>query len=450
MKHRKDSEADRTAVTNTAAMQGKWSTEIRHRSERSLRQNVVAGILALVVATGIGRFAYTPVLPAMLERFDLSNAIAGGLASSNYLGHLVGAVLAALVPTSRSRDVLLRTSLWTVAAATVCVGLTTDYLAWVALRFVAGLAGAGAFVLASAVMLEELSRRGHLRLSGLFYSGPGIGIAISGLLVLSLNRLLAGEPAAWRAEWVLLGVLAFVLVLPCVAWLPIGKAAHQSTGHARDSVVPKKGATGSTDGAAAGAPFALALLALAYFLEGVGYIVTGTFLPTIVESLPGLGSLGAGAWILVGLAAAPSALLWADMASRLGAATALAAAYVVQATGILLPAVSDAWWAAATSSTLFGSTFVGIAALTLTYAREVTGARRASLAIGLLTAVYGAGQVLGPLVAAHLANDAGNFGPALIAASAVVALGGLLMLVVGLFVTTSIGGRKEYVHGNKH
>ena len=431
-------------------MQSKRLTEVRHRSERSLRQNVVAGILALVVATGIGRFAYTPVLPAMLERFDLSNALAAGLASSNYLGHLVGAVLAAFVPAGRARDVLLRTSLWTVAAATVCVGLTTDYSAWVALRFVAGLAGAGAFVLASAVMLEELSRRGHLRLSGLFYSGPGIGIAISGLLVLSLNWLLAGEPAAWRAEWLLLGVLAFVLVFPCVAWLPAGKTAHQSTGYARDSVVPKKEAKGSPVRAAAGVPFTLSLLGLAYFLESVGYIVTGTFLPTIVESLPGLESLGAGAWILVGLAAVPSTLLWAGTALRLGTATALGAAYGVQAIGILLPAVSDAWWAAAASALLFGGTFVGIAALTLTYARQVTGAHRAGLAIGLLTAVYGTGQVLGPLVAAHLADDAGNFGPALIAASAVVALGGLLMPAVGLFGTTSSGSRKGFVHGNRH
>jgi MFS family permease len=366
MKYRKDSEADRPTVTNTAFMQSKWSTELRHQSERSLRQNVVAGILALVVAMGIGRFAYTPVLPAMLERFDFSNSVAGGLASSNYLGHLVGAVLAAFVPAVRARDVLLRTSLWTVAAATVCMGLTTDYSAWIALRFVAGLAGAGAFVLTSAVMLEGLSRRGHLRLSGLFYSGPGIGIATSGLLVLSLNRLLAGEPAAWRAEWVLLGVLAFVLVFPCAAWLPIGKAACQSTGHTRDSLVPKKETRGSTDRAAVGATFALALLSLAYFLEGVGYIVTGTFLPTIVESLPRLGGLGAGAWILVGFAAAPSALHWAGTDLRLGAATALGAAYIVQATGILLPAVSDAWWATAASAALFGSTFVGIAALTLT------------------------------------------------------------------------------------
>jgi MFS family permease len=176
----------------------------------------------------------------------------------------------------------------------------------------------------------------------------------------------------------------------------------------------------------------LALLCSDYFLVGAGYIVTGTFLPTIVESLPGLGSLGASAWILVGLAAAPSVLLWANMASRLGSATALAAAYVVQATGIILPAVSDAWWAAAASALLFGGTFVGIAALTLTYAREVTGGRRSGLAIGLLTAAFGVGQVLGPLVAAALAGETGGFGPALVLASAAVALGALLLPVAGL------------------
>src|SRR5215210_3990680 len=240
MKQHKYSAADWPAVTNIAAMQSKWSTAVRYRLERSLWQNVVAGILALVVATGIGRFARTPVLPAMQERFDLFNGVASGLASSNYLGRLVGAVLVSFVPAGWVRHVLLRTNLWTVAAATVCVGLTTGYLAWVALRFVAGLASAGVFVLASAVMLEELSRRGHIRLSGLFYSDPGIGIAASGLLVLSVNRLLPGEPAAWRVEWVLLGILAFVLVLPCVVADRKGRSAKRRP-HGRQRCVEERG-----------------------------------------------------------------------------------------------------------------------------------------------------------------------------------------------------------------
>ena len=420
---------------------------IRHRPGRSLSQNLVAGVLALVIAMGIGRFAYTPILPAMQARFDLSNAAAATLASSNYLGYLLGAVLAAFVPAGRPQDMVLRSSLWTVAATTVLVGLTTDFPAWFALRFVAGLAGAGVFVLGSAVVLEELLRRGRLGLSGIIYSGPGIGIALSGIVLLLLNGLLAGDPTAWRADWLLLGILAFALVFPCAAWLPFGKASDQRSGRVTGDAAPMKEKVAVSDPAATGAIFALALLALAYFLEGIGYIVTGTFLPTIVESLPGLGGLGAGAWILVGLAAAPSTVLWALAASRSGAVVALAVAFALQAAGILLPVVSSAWWVAAGSTVLFGGTFTGISALTLTYARRLTGTPGSGRTIGFLTAVYGVGQVLGPLVAARLTIGADRFGPALVAASVAVTLGALLMPVVGLVGMINARHRKECVNG---
>jgi predicted MFS family arabinose efflux permease len=97
-------------------------TEARPGLGRELRRSLVAGILALVVALGIGRFAYTPILPAMQERFDLSNAAAGTLASSNYLGYLLGALLAAFMPAGRARDSLLRASLLVAAVSTLFVG----------------------------------------------------------------------------------------------------------------------------------------------------------------------------------------------------------------------------------------------------------------------------------------------------------------------------------------
>jgi predicted MFS family arabinose efflux permease len=275
------------------------------------------------------------------------------------------------MPAGRARDSLLRASLLVAAVSTLFVGLTASFPVWLILRLAAGLASAGVLVLGSAVMLQELSRRGQLRLSGIFYSGPGIGIALSGLLVLPFNALLGGEPATWRADWLLLGAVALVLMVPCMAWLPGSAAAEETTGNAgsvTSGVEPE-----TENPMPAGVKLAIVLLCLAYFLAGAGYIVTGTFLPTIVEYIPGLGGLGAGAWVLVGLAAAPSTVLWTRIASRAGSVAALVAAYAVQATGILLPALSGAKWAAACSALLFGGTFVGIAALTLTYAREVTG-----------------------------------------------------------------------------
>jgi len=442
-------------AVDTVIMEGTEKAGTWPEPGRPLGRILAAGVIALVVAMGIGRFAYTPILPAMQERFGLSNAAVGALASSNYLGYLMGALLAAFVPPGRPRDALLKSGLWAAAASTILMGLTAHFPAWFALRFVAGLAGAGVFVLGSAVVLEEVSWRGRQGLSGVLYSGPGLGIALSGFAVLSLNGLPAGEGAAWRVGWLVLGAAALVLVFPCLAWLPSGGAGRRSPRDPGDGPLLAENEVGSADrratGASAGvrAGAALALLGVAYFLEGIGYIVTGTFLPAIVEDLPGLGGFGAGAWILVGLAAAPCTVLWGVLAARVGAVAAIAAAFALRALGIALPALSSAPWAAAGSAVLFGGTFTGITAMTLPYARGLAGASGSGRAIGLLTAVYGVGQVLGPLVAAYLTGESGGFGFALLAASGAVAVGGLLMPAVAL-ASCGSEGAKICANGGGH
>jgi nitronate monooxygenase len=229
-----------------------------------------------------------------------------------------------------------------------------------------------------------------------------------------------------------LGLLAFVLVFPCVTWLPTGEAVRCSTGRARGNATLEKGTQGTTKRVDTGATLALALLSLAYFLEGIGYIVTGAFLPIIVEDLPGLDGLGTGVWILVGLAAVPCTVLWAGVEARSSATGTLDIAFTLQDAGILLPTGSSAWWAAAGSAVLFGGKFTCITALTLTYAQETAGPGGSGLAMGLLTVLYGVGQLLGSIIPARLADVAGGLGTALVAASAVVTLGGLLMPAVGL------------------
>jgi MFS family permease len=172
-----------------------------------------------MVAIGIGRFAYTPALPIMQQTFGLATAAAGDLASINYLGYLARAIFAGLVPAGRVRGRLLRTSLLLVSASTAAMAATTAFPVWLALRLLSGLAGAGVFVLASSAVLEELSRLGGTKLSGWFYSGVGLGIALSGLVVMPLNAfILQGQ--AWWLDWLLLGFLATVLVVPCWTWLP--------------------------------------------------------------------------------------------------------------------------------------------------------------------------------------------------------------------------------------
>jgi predicted MFS family arabinose efflux permease len=376
---------------------------------------LLGGILALAAAMGIGRFAYTPLLPAMREAAGLDPTQAGLLAAANYAGYLAGALLAAVaVPVSERTRVFLVSAI-TVAVTTALMAVTTGLALWSVVRFIAGLASAGVLVIATGLVLDDLRQQGRVSLSGWLFSGVGLGIVVSGGVV----RLTAGA-LGWRGDWLLLGLLATVAIYPCWRWLPRATranapAATSTPAPARDRPVPVPHFP----------------LFAAYFLEGIGYIVTGTFLVAIVDDTPELRGIGADVWIVVGLAVIPSAAIWGALAGRAGYARALAGAYALQAIGIALPIAGGAG-AAFVSAVLFGGTFAGITALTLTLAGHLAPSRSARL-IGLLTAVFGVGQMIGPVLAGFIASRAQSFTPALAVASALVLAGGVLMAALQPF-----------------
>ena len=397
-------------LPDSAISIGGASTMALAATKTTLLRPILGGILGLAAAMGIGRFAYTPILPAMQQAARLDTAQAGFLASANYAGYLVGALLIVVaVPVGARRNVLA-VSLVTVVATTALMASTTHPVVWGAVRFLSGLASAGVFVLASGLVLDLLRRAGQAARSGWLYTGPGLGIAVSGLVV-----RVAGRALGWRGDWLVLALLATAAAYSSWRWLPCGDGAGKPVAAPQPMRIP-------------GSPAALPLLFAAYTLEGVGYIVTGTFLVAIVERMPGLEGWGASVWIVVGLAALPASVLWATSARHLGYPRALALAYFVQACGILLPMLGSAV-AAVAAALLFGGTFLGISALTLALAGHLAPHGSARL-IGMLTVAYGLGQVIGPVLAGLLVTRTGSFGPALLAASAIVLLGAGLMLAL--------------------
>jgi predicted MFS family arabinose efflux permease len=385
---------------------------------------LTGGIAALVIAMGVGRFAFTPILPVMQAGAGLTPEAAGLLASLNYLGYFLGALTAGLVPHGPRRTAVFRAALVVSVVTTAAMGLAGAPAAWGALRLISGLASAVLFILGSAVVLDALARGGRDRLAGWLFTGVGLGIAGSGLFV-----ALATGPLGWRGDWLGLGAICAVLALP--AWTGVrDRTGPEEEPKAASAPAPRPLAAG-------GAP--LALLTLAYFLEGAGYIVTGTFLVAILKTDPATAAVGEVAWMAAGLAAMPSGVLWAWVGRRIGPWRGLMAAHLVQAAGIVLPLAGGGAVVGLVAAVLYGATFIGIVTLALGLARTLSGGGAgATRAIGMLTAAYGLGQILGPLPAGMVAAHTGRYDLALAGAAAVVILG-----VVALVAGARLAGRRH-------
>jgi MFS family permease len=366
------------------------------RVPRSPWGHVLQVAAALAASMGVGRFVYTPILPLMHAQAGLSTSAGASLATANYVGYLIGALAGILLPSLvRSRPVL-RGSLILLIATLAAMPLTHEVPAWWVLRLLAGVASALVFVIAVSSLLSNL--RGHpAHLPGWGFGGVGAGIALSGLLILLLRSV--GD---WRSAWWAAAALAAVL------------AASAWTLHPEHSPERVTGAVSA--GWSARRPRTLrwfGALFASYTLEGVGYIIAGTFLVAAIQQTSP-GWIGSAAWVLAGLAAAPSAAACAWLGRRWSRPDVLLAALVVQAVGIALPAVAGDVVAALISAALFGATFLGIATIAL-----ATGAHlRFPHSVALLTVGYAVGQILGPLIVTPLLHH--GYHQALLLAAVVV------------------------------
>jgi MFS family permease len=364
---------------------------------------------------GVSRFAYTALLPSLQKALGFDDASSGLIASANLTGYLAGVLWARHTPPGAPRRWLLRTGLALSAFTTGAVGALGGVAAWIAFRFAAGVASGLVFVLTSALVLEGLPQ-GRERLAGLHYGGVGVGMALSGALAAFVG------PLGWQLPWLLLMFLCLGLAAPV---LLVGPPLVVAPSAAQEPARP------SGD-----VPFGR--LALAYGLQGLGYIVSGTFAVRAVQQTPGLAAWAPWVWVVTGLAAAPSAWFWAAASQRLGARRALITAHLLQAVGMALPALFASAAAAVVGAFLFGGTFMGIVTMALEAGRRLMP-QAVARAVGSLTAVYGVGQIVGPLGAGWMSRALGDPRPAVLAAAGAVALGGLVL----------VGGRRAPAEGGR-
>ncbi|MBN8929241.1 MAG: YbfB/YjiJ family MFS transporter [Rhodospirillales bacterium] len=368
----------------------------------------LAGMAALASGMGIGRFVYTPILPAMAEGLGLASTSAGLIASANFVGYLAGALLAA-TPLPGARRTWFLGALAVGALSTILMGMVGTMPAFLALRCVGGVASAIVLVIGSVLVLDALAAVGRSRLAPLHFAGVGVGIVVSALVVSGLEA--AGQ--GWRALWIGAGVAA-ALAVPVAVWgLP-----------AREAAAPPVPSGGAPGGVRRGP---VAALAVCHGLFGFGYIVTATFLVAVVRASPGARAFEALVWPVVGLAAALSVLLWGRLGARIGVLPLYGAACLVEAVGVAVGGFWPTPAGALLSALLLGGTFMGITALGFSAARALAPGEERRVS-ALITAAFGLGQIVGPVLAGWLLDRAGGFAlPSGIAAGALV-VGGIMAL----------------------
>lgn len=388
-----------------------------------------AGLVSLAVAMGIGRFAFTPLLPIMLAERSVDLPGASLLASANYFGYLVGALALTFQPwiwrrfgwaSSVNGPRLVRGGL--VATALLTLGMAVHLPAtWTVLRFAAGVASAVVFLYTSGWCLEQLARRGRPEMGALIYVGPGAGIVASGLAATALVQLQAPAAAGWLTFGVLAALLTAGIWRVVDSRRSIAAAATSSAGSGAATAPVRAGRTEA------------GLLTLAYGIAGIGYIITATFLPVIArQALPGSPWLDL-FWPLFGAGVMAGAVVASRLRSGADLRVRLAWCYALQAIGVAASLVSPTLAGFAIGSLLLGLPFTAITFFAMQEARRIRPANATSF-MGLLTATYGLGQIAGPPLAAWLvarsATPARGFDVSLWIASALLAGGAVLYLVL--------------------
>jgi len=404
--------------------------DIASTSRRNAAEGLVvalAGALSLAIAMGIGRFAFTPLLPMMLHDGVVDLHGGSALATANYLGYLAGALLCMALPglfrrfgqpmPDNARLVrfgLAMTALLTLAmAAHWAVG-------WMIWRFLAGVISAIAFVYTSGWCMARLAALNQGHLGGVIFTGPGVGIALSGFAAFAMTA----NGAAWSLGWVVFGLAA--LVLTGVIW-PIFRPDPQAPlRQAKSDATAARPTRWSVEEM---------LLTFAYGLAGFGYIVTATFLPVIARAaLPGSVWVDL-FWPLFGIAVATGALLTRIVPLWIDRRSLLAACYLLQGAGVLISLFMPDIAGFVAGSILLGVPFTAITLFGLQEVRRLRPAEPTTF-IGLMTAAYGIGQIVGPLmvsaILARSSSEAYGFALSLEIAAASLLCGALVFLAMKL------------------
>jgi len=356
------------------------------RREISAPYATLAGLCAVLVGIGLARFAYTPLIPALIDAGWFTAAEAAYLGAANLAGYLVGALFGRRLAAASTVPATLRAMMLVATVSFFASAFPLSFLWFFVWRLLSGIAGGALMVLAAPSILPHIAPARRGLAGGVIFTGVGLGIAASGTLIPLLLR--QGLPLTWCA----LGALA--LLLTVVAWNGWPGDVAAGPTHAR----PRR------------ATRTLSALYVEYGLTAAGQVPHMVFLVVYVALGLGRGiEIGAHYWVLFGFGAVLGPMLAGQVADRIGFARALRLALLIQILGVALAVVPVGPLGLAISSVVVGAAVPGVVPLVLGRVHELAPPEQRGPAWSVATTAFALGQAVGAYGLSFLYAQTGDF-----------------------------------------
>ena len=374
---------------------------------------VLTGVASLTIAIGIGRFSYTPILPFMITEIGLTTTQGGLIASANFFGYLIGSLIPILPFFPKKIRNVFFLSIFICILTVFLMGVVQDLNFFIFIRFVHGVFSAFVLILGTSIILPHIQELGKIHLSTAHFSGVGLGMVFSSIVV----SLFGYYGYQWNDLWIAIGILSVLLSLQIIFYTPYEiELSNKNPINQQPS------------------RFGFTLISISYCLYGFGYVAFGTFISTMARTTIGIEVTEPYVWLIVGLSGIPSVFFWNWFSQKIGNDISLFLACSILGSGVLVSVLFSNPFGILFSSFLFGLTFIPITAMCLLEGQKrFPGSFIVSTAI--LTSSFSIGQMIGPYLAGFITDLTGSFYISMYVSGLTLIFGSFLMINPRRFIT---------------
>ena len=367
----------------------------------------LVGISVVAITGGLGRFAYTPIIPYMQTTLNISSADIGLLASSNYFGYLIGSIIPLFYSFANKQRLTLYLSVFVSIITLGLMGATEEFYIFSLLRFLQGISGAIGLVIATNLIFSQITDTGRIDLRLAHISGFGVGMFLSAIAIWICSMF----ELQWNYQWFVIGILCLVLTIPIIS-SPLEKGSEASIDASSHSNRLSLGFVG---------------ISVGYFFFGFGYIIFGTFIAALAVNTPALENIQHASWIVVGVSAMPAIFVWQAISRFTGNHISLALSCFTCSAGILTLYFFDGVSASLFACLAYGIGVIGIVGLVLMEGK-IRHSGLIKFAVAFLTTTFSVGQITGPYISGLMIDFFGDYENAMLLSGCSLLMAGLCMI----------------------